>query len=436
MNRNHPAKITIVGAGSSSFSSLLGELVACRELDGARLSLVDPDTDALDVMERLGRRMARQWGRKTRVSAYDERRKALADADFVITLVAVGGTKTWRQDQEIPERYGYQGHACDSTGPGGLFRGLRLIPPLIDVCRDVEEVCPRALVINYSNPMTAVCRALRKTTRARVYGLCTAGHLPTQVARFLEINPSRVDVISGGLNHCVWALKISVDGTDATERFHEEIRKRQGTGYYRSSVELLDLFGVWPMPGSGHVAEFFPYFYGDDPDGRAVGRYSFRDEGSGWAARVRRDRERREKLRAQADGREPLGGPSEESAGEAVRMIVSVRGNRPGRFYVNVPNRGVVPNLPDEAIVEVPVMVDATSVRAMHVGPLPTPIVGFMQARWAYCELVADSAIQRSRRVALQALMADVNTTSIPRARKCFDAMFRAQKEYLPGFKP
>ncbi len=120
----------------------------------------------------------------------------------------------------------------------------------------------------------------------------------------------------------------------------------------------------------------------------------------------------------------------------AVRVIAAIENDLGEIFDVNVPNRGVVPNLPDEAIVEVPVMVDATSVRAMHVGPLPTAVAGFMQARWAYCELVADAAIQRSKHVALQALMADVNTTSISRAKKCFDAMLRAQKEYLSEYRP
>ncbi len=233
MNRSRQPKIAIVGAGSSSFSSLLGELVACREIDGAHLALVDIDQDPLDVMTRLGARMSREWRRKTTVSGHPDRGEALDEADFVVTLIAVGGVKTWRQDQSLSAKHGYSAYACDTTGPGGLFRGLRLIPPMIDVCRDVERLCPDALVINYSNPMTAVCRAVRRTTHVKIVGLCTAGHLPKQVARFLGINASRVDVISAGLNHCVWAMKILIDGVDATEHFHSEIRRLQGKGHYR-----------------------------------------------------------------------------------------------------------------------------------------------------------------------------------------------------------
>ncbi len=435
MFRNRPPKIAVIGAGSSSFSSLLGDLVSCRDLDGARVALVDIDAEAVDLAERLGRRMSREWGRGTQVSAYDDRCEALKDADFVVLLVGVGGVKAWKQDEAIPARHGFHGHSCDTTGAGGLFRGLRVIPSILDVCRDVEHVAPRALVINYSNPVTAVCRAIRKASSANAVGLCTAGFPPTQVARFLDIPRDRVDVISAGLNHCVWALKVFIDGEEKTQYFYDAVRKREAKSFYASSVEILDLFGVWPMPGAGHVAEFFPWFFGPEKDGRDDGRYPMREDRIDWASRLKRERERLRRIHARANGLEPLGGPSEESPADAVRMMASIWHNRPARFYADVPNGGTVPNLPIESIVEVPVIADASGVRAVEVGPLPPQVAGFMQARWAYNEILADAAIQKSKALALRCLVADTNTTSISRARACVDAMFRAQREFLAGYK-
>jgi alpha-galactosidase len=432
MSRKESPKIVVIGAASSSFSGLLADLVSSESLDGAQLVLVDIDAEGLDVMVRLGQRMAGEWGKKTTVEAAD-RKTALAGADFVITTIAVGGVESWRQDQEIPARHGYHGHSVDTVGPGGLFRGLRLIPPLLDVCRDVERLCPDAWVINYSNPMPGVCRAIAKATGVKVVGLCTAGHLPRQVARFMEIEPERVEVISGGLNHWVWALRVLVDGKDITKQFYDHMREKQAGGYYHSSVELLDAFGAWPMPGSSHVAEFHPYFYGPDDDGRAS-RYSFRKDELNFDAKLQRVREQRQALARQAQGAETLGHKPDESAGEAVEMLTSIWTGRRTRHHANVTNAGLIPNLPHEAIVEIPVLADSAGIRGLPVGPLPQSLVGIVAARCGYYELLADAAIHRSRHLALQCLLNDCLTTSLPRAKACVDAMFAAQAQWLEDY--
>jgi len=351
----------------------------------------------------------------------------------VLTLIAVGGIKTWRQDVELPNKHGFFGCCCDSNGPGGLFRGLRLIPPLIEVCRDIEKMCPDAWVINYSNPMTGVCRALNKATSVKIVGLCTSGFLPRHVARLFDVESDRVDVISAGVNHCMWALKIMIDGEDVTQRHKQLMREKHSTDYKRSSVELMDLLDVCPMPSSNHIAEYFPYFYGAGDDGRDDGRYPYRTE-QDFDKREEKINETHEKLRRQADGTDPLGVEAEESASEAIRMLVSVWNNRRTRHYANVPNRGIVPNLPPEAVLEVPVIADASGIRPMYIGPLPQSIVGFNQSRCAFFELLADAAIHKSRKIALQCLLADGNTTSFVNAKACIDEMFEVQAAFLPGF--
>jgi alpha-galactosidase/6-phospho-beta-glucosidase family protein len=249
----------------------------------------------------------------------------------------------------------------------------------------------------------------------------------------MEIDASRIQVISAGLNHWVWALKILIDGKDATAEFHARVRKDQAKGYYQSSVELLDALGVWPMPGANHVAEFFPYFYGEDSDGRAA-HYPYR-EGHDFDARLVRDREQREKLKRQGEGKEPLGHKPEESGADAVQMMISMWTNRRAVYYANVENAGIVPNLPDYAIVEVPALADSAGIRGMQVGPLPASVVGLVQARVAFFELLADAALAKSKALALQCLLADTNTTSLLRARACIDEMFDTQAEFLPGYE-
>jgi len=434
MRRNRTPKIVVIGAASSSFSGLLADLVGNEALDGAQLALVDINTEGVEVMAALGRRMAEDWGRKTTVVAAD-RADALAGADFVLTTIAVGGVTTWRQDEEIPAKHGYYGCSVDTVGPGGLFRGLRLIPPLLEICRDVERLCPDALLINYSNPMPAVVRALQKATRANVVGLCTAGFLPRQVGRYLEIEPDRIQVISAGVNHWVWALKILVDGEDFTDEFQAKMSAEKRTGYTQSSVELMEIFGKWPFPGCNHVAEFFPYFYGPGDDGREdEGVYPFRS-GHDFDERVKKEAELRASLKAQAEGKEDLGHEPEESASEAVRMIQSVWEDRRTVHYVNIANEGLVDNLPDKAVVEIPAIADATGIRGLKIGPLPEAIVGLVAARCAYYEMLADAAIAKSKHIALQCLACDPLTFSLPKARACLDEMFDVQAEFLPGYE-
>jgi alpha-galactosidase len=435
MFRNRQPKIVIIGAASSSFNDILEEMITFPGLDGAELALVDIDAEGLEIMTKLGQRMCKEWGKKTTVVGTTDRTEVLAGADFVLTLIAAGGVTTWRQDEEIPAKHGFFGCSVDTIGPGGLFRGLRLIPALIDICRDVERLCPGAWVINYSNPMTAICRALRKVTNVKIVGLCTAGYLPRQIARQMEIDEARIDVISAGVNHCMWAFKIMVDGEDATGQWKELIREKQGSDYYRSSVELLDVLDVWPMPGANHVAEFFPYFYGPGDDGRDDGRYPYRS-GHDFDERLVKDAERRVKLKAQGEGTEELGvPPADESASEAIKILLSIWNNSRTRHYANVENNGSVPNLPPEAIVEIPVIADGSGVRALEVGPLPESVVGFVRSRTAFFELMADAAIQRSKKIALQCLLNDTNTLSIVHARECIEEMFEVQKEFLPGFE-
>ncbi|MDH7570328.1 MAG: hypothetical protein QHJ73_12175, partial [Armatimonadota bacterium] len=341
----------------------------------------------------------------------------------------------WKLDFQIPLKHGIKQVLGENGGPGGLSHSLRNIPIVLDIARDVERLCPNAWLINYSNPMSAICRAMHKASQVKTFGLCTAANFPRQIARMLGIDdPERVETVVGGLNHWVWLLRLTVDGRDAYPWLRERVHAPDFNPYYRSSVEILDAFGWWPMPGANHVAEFFPYFYGDPADTEARRRYPYQHEHDFDQAAVKQA-ELRQSLRRQAHGEEPLKAHAPlESASDAVRMLTSIWTGRRTRHFANIANHGLIPNLPHEAVVEVPVIADAMGVRGLQVGPLPQSVVGLVQARCAFFELLADAAIHRSRELALQCLLADTNTTSLQAARACVEEMFAAQAEFLPGF--
>ena len=213
------------------------------------------------------------------------------------------------------------------------------------------------------------------------------------------------------------------------------MRKKLRRGMYAySSLELMEVFGAWPMPGANHVAEFFPYFYGDQKDGRNLKLYPFR-KGHDFDERLRDDKALRDRLKSQADGKTKLGHKPHESGDAAIKLLTSIWYNKRTRLYANVQNDGIIPNLPDYAIVEVPVVCDSTGIRAMTVGPLPHSIEGLVNARVVFSDLLAEAAIQKSKHIALQCLMADTNTTSLANAKRCLAEMFRVQKQFLPGFE-
>lgn len=455
------AKVVLIGAGSTSFSpSVLASMIQTPELAGSTLALVDVDPDILHILVAVAERVVAQTGADLRIEGATDRREVLPGADFVIATFAAGGTASWLLDIAIPARYGLAQPVGDSVGPGGLSRALRHVPVAVAIARDMAELCPDAYFFNYTNPMTALCRAVRRETAIKSIGLCVGPELTRRtMANYLGLPSAELDYVGAGLNHCFWMLDCRYRGRDvyalardkarggpaaaAADAALAALRDDAAPGAaelaaqerpLRFCLELLASLGYFPGPGDRHVTEFFPEFFPGGP--AADARYGLSQ--LPVSAIVAEKADLRRSLEAQASGAAPLDpaliagevGHSEE----VVAIIAAIVEDRGLRLYGNIPNNGLVPNLSAEAIVEVPLVFGSYGWRAFGVGDLPRSIVPYLARRAATVELTVEAALTGDRRIALQAMLADGWVQSVSMAQALLDDLLRAQADYLPQF--
>jgi len=437
-------KVVLIGAGSAMFTrGLVADMIDSG--DEINLILVDIDAMALEVAERLSLKMIAERGAPLSVTASVDRRQVLRGATVVICTVGVGGRRAWEQDVFIPRKYGIFQPVGDSVMPGGTSRALRMIPAMVAIAEDVVELAPTALFFNYGNPMAPVCRAIHKATGAPLVGLCHGVfHVAHYLAEVLGVAPSRFQYSAVGMNHLTWFIEIRVDGQDAMPRLHkiarDKLAKVQG-GKPPSrddapfSWQLFELFEAFPAVLDRHVTEFFPELFGGGwYFGKRLGVDAFSVEDT----IARGDRIFAE-MREQAFSSKPL--PSDylsRKSGEHERVleiIHSIRQDAGCVYSANLPNRGQVPNLPAEAIIESPAIAGAAGVKPIVQPPLPSGLVGTLTRHMAWVETVVEAALEGSRTKFVQALVLDGAVRSLDMAERLADELLQAQREYLPQFE-
>jgi alpha-galactosidase len=433
--RHRGEKVVLIGAGSAMFTrGLVADLI--RAGWDAELALVDIDEAALQVVERLTLRMIEARRAPIRLVASTNRRQVLQDASIVICTIGVGGRRAWEQDVFIPRRHGIYQPVGDSVMPGGTSRALRMIPAMVAIAEDVVNLAPRALFFNYGNPMSPVCRAVRKAAAADVVGLCHGvAHVGRYLADILGVEPSHLTFSAAGMNHLTWLTEIRVDGQDAMPRLSRIARDKIGAETDNPfSWHLFDLFGAFPAVLDRHVTEFFPQFFAD---GRYYGKILGVDAFSFEQTIALGDRIFDEMREAAFQG-PPLGEDWFDRIGgeheQVIDMVESIRMGS-GRVYsVNLPNRGQIPNLPAEAIVECSGVADRDGIHPIGQPALPPGIVGTLAARLAWVETVVDAALQGRRDLFIQALVIDGAVDSIEAGTRLADDLLDAQADYLPQF--
>jgi len=429
--------LVIIGAGSAVFTrGLISDIL--RQGWSGELRLVDTDPKALAVAEKLATKMLAARKSPLRLSASVDRRELLAGASAVVCTIGVGGRRAWEQDVFIPRRYGIFQPVGDTVMPGGSSRALRMIPAMVAIARDVLDLCPGALFFNYGNPMGPVCRAVRKATGAEIVGLC---HGVFSVARglagLLDVLPDRLNCTALGVNHLTWFTELSQDGCDLMPRLlamADAEPEKSGEGD-RFVWELARLFRAYPAVGDRHTTEFFPRLFSGRGSyyGRTLGVDAFSFEGTISAG----DREFEEMTRL-AQSSDPLppdffakmGGEHEQ----VTEIIESIRLGWLKVYSANLPNRGQIPNLPDEAIVECPAVTAPGGLRPIQQRPLPSGIAGTLATRLQWVETIVEAALERSRRKFVQALLLDGSVDSIATAGRLADDLLAAQREYLQPF--
>jgi len=426
-------KVVLVGAGSASFGrGAVADLLASEELEqlGLEVVLVDVDEEALGRMFKFAELVRKHYGRSARIRATADRREALPGAKYVITAVARDRYKLWEQEFLIPFAYGFRQVYGENGGPGAAFHTLRSLHLMVPIARDMEELCPDALLINYSNPESRVCLGVSKLTRVKVVGLCH-GAFDTlrEVARILGRSKEEIEITIGGINHFHWVLEIWDRNTG--EDLYPLFRRRMAEsdwGLDGLTWKLYHTFGLFPFPAESHTGEYVGFGYD------VTGPYwlSWSHEAARWKD------EEVERIRRVAKGEEPLtedmAKPTEELAVPIICDIELDRGKR--ELSVNVPNEGpAVENLPEDAIVEVPAVVDRQGVHPVKVGALPEAIAAMCRLQISIQKLLVDAYRERSKELLLQALALDPTVDSIDRARAFMEEMLAREKEYLPEFR-
>ncbi|NLG24603.1 MAG: alpha-glucosidase/alpha-galactosidase [Clostridiales bacterium] len=415
--------IVFIGAGSMSFGTpTFRDLFTEPALAGATLRLVDIDPENLRRMEALARAMNQVTGMGVQISATDRRREALPGADFVISSLAIERCELWKHDFEVPKKHGVRHTLGENGGPGALFFGMRTIPVVMDIVRDMEELCPQAVFMNFSNPETRIVLAASKYSSIRCIGLCHGIFMARHdVAHVLGRKYDDVRVLGAGMNHFQWLLGIRDAHTG--EDLYPMLREREPTfdpSFAPYTRRMFHAFGLWPTCSDDHLGEYQAYGYEAGEHG-----YDFESDAQG---RLRMKREIAEMVANPARLTEWLT-PSGE---QAIRAIVAMHFDRQTVLdSAIVMNNGAIANLPDDVAVEVPIVVDGFGVHNVDMGQVPLGIRSLMNMQVGPQQLSVEAAVRGSKELALQALLCDPVIHSSFAAEKILDELWEINKPYI-----
>ena len=466
MNRPSPKppKIVYIGAGSAVFGlRALSGLMRTESLNGGELHLVDINEPNLELMTQLAERLNEAWGAERSISATTNRREALPDADFVIVSVQVGPRETvWEMDWEIPLRHGVRQPYAENSGPGAFAHTARNMPLIIEIARDMEELCPGALFMNFVNPMIRLTLGVSRYTKIKVVGIChqlmwgyamamaivadrygveipqgfnlhTSYHNQPLLDPVMEAAYEYLDIKACGTNHFSWAYEIRDRATG--EDIYPIIREKWFNDYRRDfeplSRELFEIYGLMPTPGDAHLCEYLQWTH--DPLTRPWEKYKL--ELQSFDGNRQRRADRLQQARDIVDGKrsvEELRNLNSESIPE---IIEGVAFNRDTYLHqLNLPNNGLIPNLPSDAIVEVPGIASGMGIHGINMEPLPAGIAEMCRRELAYSSMVTDATYHGDKELALQALLLDPMMNDIGRAQAILDDFLVEFAEYLPQF--
>jgi alpha-galactosidase len=432
------AKIAIIGAGSIVFcKTLLNDMFRTQALDGSTYALMGPTLPKLERMKKYADAIIRKNSLKASTYTTTDRKNALKDADYVITMFQIGGVDAFKLDYEIPMKHGVDQCIGDSMGPGGIFRGLRTIPVMTEILAEMKELCPKAMVLNYVNPMATVCLGMGRASDIPFVGLCHGVQTTLDlIAGYLGVPREQIDYVAAGINHMAWFLKIEKDGVDMYPKFRANFEKPE---YYLNEKvrgEVMRHFGYFMTESTGHLSEYLPWFrknkkaldlYCDEPSfGGETGAYYK------WC------RDIKEKYQ-EVDFLDRESGELEPRSKEYCSYILEAHeSGRPFRLNGNVMNRGYITNLPQDSCVEVPMYVDRDGLHPLVVGKLPRQLAALNQSNITAQSLAADAALEGDPELVEAAVAMDPLTGAVQTLKETRDMvieMMEAEKKWLPQFQ-
>lgn len=436
------AKIVIIGAGSLVFSSrLTADILTYPELEDSHIALVDIDSERLNFAEQIVKTIFKKGNyNKATVSAHSDRTEALADADYVIISILVGGYDAIEKEIDIPKKYGIDQCIGDTLTPGGIMRCLRTLPVLNNMIADIKRLCPKAHVLNYTNPMGMLSWGLLDEAKDLSYvGLChSVQGTAEEWAKRLEIPLDEINYLCSGINHQAWFTKFEHNGKDLLPRIRELAVKPEIWYGDTARMEYIKHFGFPVTESSGHVSEYNPWFRKSE---RTIARYC-QDEFSEWNGGfgfIKTLYERpdwKEQMQKMADWEEPI--DLERSHEYGSQIIYAIETGMPTVIYGNVQNEGYIDNLPYGSLVEVPCLVDKNGIQPVRTGELPAHLAAINKTQLNVQELAVRAVQSGDPELVFQAMAMDPLTAmscTLDEIRAMTIELMEAHKKWIPVFK-
>lgn len=459
-----PTRITVIGAGSASFGeNTLAALMRSHRLKGSSLALVDRNPATLDIVKRLANRLNEEWDSQCTITTHTHHQEALPGSHFVVNAIEVGARENlWKMDFEIPLKYGVRQPYAENGGPGGFAHAARNIGPIMQIVHDMEQACPDAWFVNFTNPMIRICDAVNRHSRIKAVGLCHqiyAGYVMVGVALAHDLGievPDELigvhaavdqhafqhrvrdqvvpllDIRAAGLNHFTWILSIHDRRTG--EDLYPLFRKRffeLKPEFEPLTRDVFSAFGLFPVSGDTHLCEYLPWL--SDSQTMPWEKYNIRLYE--WDSRASARDSEHDRLNEMANKALTVDGLLHTDSEGALEMIESIAGaENHYHLAANLPNAGQITNLPIEAIVETPVHVNGSGIHPIHIGALPEPIAELCRREITVAQLCVDASVEGDRGKALQCLLLDPVITDIETAKKIVQDYLTTYRHYLPQF--
>lgn len=434
-----PKKIALIGAGSVVFTkTLMSDILATPALADSEFALMAPTETKLKRMEAFGRRMIKENGAKATIWSTTNRREAIKGADFVVVMIQVGGFEAFGYDYEIPLKYGVDQCIGDSLGPGGVFRGQRHIPVLVDIAKDMAEVAkPHAIMLQYANPMAGNCLALGKASKVSFVGLCHGVQTTLDlIAGYCDVPKEEITYTCGGINHMDWFLRLEHKGRDLYPKLREVFEKPE---YYKNEKvrgEVFRHFGYFMTESTGHLSEYVSWFrknkkaldlYCDEPAfGGESGAYYK------WGKLMAEKYTKHDPLEYEDPKIEC------RSVEYCSYIMEAVATGKPFRFMGNVRNDAYITNLPDGCCVEVPTYADDAGLHSTAIGALPPQLAACCMTNINCQTLCAEAALTGDPEYIVHSLAMDPLTAAVCTLKEIRDMsieLLESQRRWLPQFE-
>jgi alpha-galactosidase len=435
-------KIAIIGAGSHVFARrLITDILSYPELQNSNLCLMDVNQERLQQITAFAKQLITQQQLPTQVESTTNQRIALEHADYVIVSIRVGGSNINRLELEIPAKYGIIQGVGDTIGPGGVFYALRHIPAVLKICHDMEELCPTAWLLNYTNPMAMICWAMNDYTTIQNIGLChSVQGTANDLARYLGASPTELEYWVAGINHMAWFLRLRWQGKDAYpvlgEKFQDTTVYSNPTAHWAGPdivrAEIFKAFGYFNTESSQHMSEYTPYFR-KRPE--LFEKYKLKNR-LDWMDEVQQRRKQQD-LELKQILKTGSNIPVQRSQEYCSSILHGIETDTPQRIYANVKNTGLITNLLQDSCVEVPCLVDRSGIHPCYIGDLPPQCAALNRTNINVHDVAVLAAIEKEKTLVYQALLLDPLTSAlltIEETQAMVDELFKAEHVFLQEF--